>query len=134
MLSGSFISPSLHLDKLESLLTRMLWPKFVWNWPSCYRVDDDNVKFFTDGQQAIRKAQLSYQLWWAKYYRKNSAFNIVARYRSPCSKVVRAKIRLTFCSLLSANMVSSCEQNTFEQNVDKQASCDINIRYIRSDI
>ena len=49
-------------------------------------------------------------------------FNIVARYRSPCSKVVRAKIRLTFCSLW------------YHHASFKQASFDINIRYIHSDI
>ena len=59
---------------------RMLCAKFGWNWPCCSWEEDENVKSLQtdgqtdrqtdrrtdDGQQAIRKSQLSFQLRWAK--------------------------------------------------------------------
>ena len=34
---------TLHLNKISSLHQRMLWARFVWNWPSCSG-EDENVK------------------------------------------------------------------------------------------
>ena len=54
----------------------MICAKFGWNWPSDSWEEDENVKKLQtdDGQQAIRKAQLSFQLRWVKKrqnYQKN---------------------------------------------------------------
>ena len=66
----------LHLNKLESQSPKDALCKFGWNWPSGSWEEDENEKSLQtdgqtdrrtdDGQQAIRKAHLSFQLRWAK--------------------------------------------------------------------
>ena len=55
-----------YLNKLESPSPKDVYAKFVQNWPSGSWEEDENMKCLkTDGQQAIRKAHLSFQLRWA---------------------------------------------------------------------
>ena len=67
---------------LNPLHPGILCVKFGWNWPSDFGEEDENVKSLQtdrrtdgrtdgqtdDGRQVIRKAQLSFQLRWAKKY------------------------------------------------------------------
>ena len=71
---------------LNSLHPRMLCAKFGWNWPSGSGEEDENVKSLhtytqmDDGQQAIRKGHLSYQLRWAKTQTNKQIFKTIKRY------------------------------------------------------
>ena len=60
-------SMALHFSNSNLFHPRMLCSKFGLNWLSGSGEEDENVKSLqTEGQQAIRKAYTSFQLWWAK--------------------------------------------------------------------
>ena len=59
----------LHLKKTESPSPKDTFAKLGWIWMSGSGEDDENVKNLqTDGRQATRKANLSFQLRWAKKF------------------------------------------------------------------